>query len=251
MNRIELDGRTAIVTGAARGIGRAIAERLLASGAAVELWDVNGERMAATASELGAHGPVHHAVVDVARAGEVADAVAEAEARRGAVDILVANAGIMGPVKDSWTYTDHEWQVVQDVVLTGTFNCMRAVLPAMLGRGYGRIVSTASISGKEGSPGIACYSAAKAGVIGLTKAVAREVATKGVLVNCITPGTFDTEMVREASTPELREYGRQRLPMGRFGRVEEIGALVAWLCSEDCSFSTAGVFDISGGRSSH
>ena len=251
MNQIDLAGRTALVTGAARGIGRGISERLLRSGAKVELWDTNDSALATAATELAELGAVRHSIVDVTRSPEIEAAASAVESQWGAIDILVNNAGILGPVKDSWMHTDEEWQAVLDVILTGTFLCSRAVLPGMLARGYGRIVNIASTSGKEGSPRLPSYSAAKAGVIGLTKAMAREVAKRGVTINCITPATIDTEMTRESSTPEMRKYGLERIPMGRFGTVEELAALAAWLCSEECSFSTAGVFDASGGRSSH
>ena len=251
MNRIDLAGRTAIVTGAARGIGRAIAERLVRSGAAVEMWDANGDALATAAAELAELGAVRHSPVDVTRSAAIEAAAGAAESQWGAIDILVNNAGILGPVKDSWTHTEEDWRLVLDVVLTGTFRCSRAVLPGMLTRGYGRIVNVASISGKEGSPGLSPYTAAKAGVIGLTKSMAREVAKRGVTINCITPGTVDTAMVRDGFTPALLSYAKERIPMGRFGTVEEMAALAAWLCSADCAFSTGGVFDASGGRSSY
>ena len=251
MNQIDLVGRKAIVTGAGRGIGRAIAERLLRSGAAAELWDMDEGRLAEAARTLRELGEVASAVVDVTDTARVDAAAAAAAERWGRIDILVNNAGILGPIKPSWEHTDEEWQKVVDILLTGVFKCSRAVVGGMIERGYGRVVNIASASGKEGSPGMPAYSAAKGGVMALTKTMGRDLAQLGVLVNCITPATIETEMVRQQSTPEMRAYGLARIPMGRFGEVDEIAALAAWLCSEDCSFSTCGVFDASGGRSTY
>ena len=250
-NRIDLHGRKAVVTGAARGIGLAIAERLLDSGAAVSLWDVDGPRLAESARALSGRGEMDARIVDVTKSDSVDRAAAELDRRWNGIDVLVNNAGILGPIKDSWTHTNEDWRGVIEVVLTGTFLCTRAMIVGMVARSYGRIVNIASVSGKEGSPGLPAYSAAKAGVIGLTKSMAREVAHTGVHINCITPATIDTEMVREQSTPDMIAYGLARIPMARLGRSEEIAALAAWLASEECSFTTGGVFDASGGRSSY
>ena len=194
MNAIDLKGRNAIVTGGAQGIGRAIAERLLGSGAAVALWDQDAELLAATAQELADHGEVSTAVVDVTDAAAVAGAFASAVERHGGADIMVNNAGIAGPTMPSWEYPLDEWRSVVDVDLNGVYYCCRAALPHMRERDYGRIVNVASIAGKEGNPNAAAYSAAKAGVIALTKSLAKETADRNIAVNCITPAAAKTRI---------------------------------------------------------
>jgi 3-oxoacyl-[acyl-carrier protein] reductase len=250
MNNIDLTGRSAVVTGAARGIGHAIAERLLASGARVALWDVDAAAVDVAARALGERGKVHAAVADVTDDISIDAAVTSTVGRFGGIDILVNNAGIAGGSKPSWEFTPAEWRQVIEVDLTGVFLCCRAVVPVMRPRGWGRIVNVASIAGKEGNPNAAHYSAAKAGVIGFTKALGKELATAGVLVNCITPAVIETDILKQI-TPEHVAYMKSKIPMGRFGKVEEAAALVAWLCSEDCSFTTGGVFDLSGGRATY
>ena len=170
--------------------------------------------------------------------------------RFGGIDILVNNAGIAGGSKPSWEFTPDEWRQVIEIDLTGVFLCCRAVVPVMRPRGWGRIVNIASIAGKEGNPNAAHYSAAKAGVIGFTKALGKELATSGILVNCITPAVIETDILKQI-TPQHVEYMRSKIPMGRFGKKEEAAALVAWLCSDECSFTTGGVFDLSGGRATY
>jgi NAD(P)-dependent dehydrogenase (short-subunit alcohol dehydrogenase family) len=243
MNQIDLQDRVAVVTGAARGIGYAIAERLLASGARVSVWD----RDPAAARNLG---DVHIVTVDVTDDGSVQAAARATIEQVGGIDLLVNNAGIAGGSKPSWEFTPEEWRQVIDVDLTGVFLCCRAIVPLMLPRGWGRIVNVASIAGKEGNPNAAHYSAAKAGVIGFTKALGKELATSGILVNCITPAVIETDILKQI-TPQHVEYMRSKIPMGRFGKTGEAAALVAWLCSEDCSFTTGGVFDLSGGRATY
>ena len=250
MNRIDLDGRNAVVTGAARGIGRAIAERLLASGAAVSLWDIDGPALGRSAEELGRLGEAHAVVVDVARPAEVDDALGVTLSRFRAVDILVNNAGVAGPNKKTWEYSPEEWSQVLAIDLTGVFLCCRAVAPHMCERGYGRVVNIASIAGKEGNPNASAYSVAKAGVIALTKSLGKELADSGVIVNCIAPAVVKTDIFAQM-TEEHISYMLSKIPMGRFGRTEEVAALVAWLCSEECSFSTGAVFDLSGGRATY
>ncbi len=251
MNRIDLDGRTGVVTGGATGIGYAIAERLIASGAAVSLWDIDGEGVGAAAETLAAGGgAVHTAVVDVAEPLAVAAGMEAALDRFGGIDLLINNAGIAGPNKKNWEYTVEEWNEVVAIDLTGVFLCCRAVVPHMIERGYGRIVNIASIAGKEGNPNAGAYSAAKAGVIGFTKSLGKELAERGVIVNCVTPAAIETDIFKQV-TKEFIDYMLSKIPMGRFGLTEEAAALVAWLCSSECSFSTGAVFDLSGGRATY
>ena len=250
MNQLDLAGRVAIVTGAARGIGFAIAERMLASGAKCALWDRDAGAVENAAAALADRGEVHTAVADVTDAAAVETAVRATAGRFGAIDVLVNNAGIAGASKPSWELTPEEWRLVVDVDLTGVFLCCRAVVPLMLPRGSGRIVNVASIAGKEGNPNAAHYSAAKAGVIAYTKALGKELATCGILVNCVTPAVIETDILKQMS-PEHVRYMLSKIPMGRFGKVEEAASLVAWLCTADCSFTTGGVFDLSGGRAAY
>jgi 3-oxoacyl-[acyl-carrier protein] reductase len=250
MNLIDLTDQTAIVTGAARGIGLAIATRLLASGARVSLWDRDPAALDQAASTLSARGEAHTAAVDVTDFAAVEAAAAGVERRFGAIHVLVNNAGITGGNRPTWEIPVEEWRLVLDVDLTGVFHCCKAVVPRMLAGNYGRIVNIASIAGKEGNPNAAHYSAAKAGVIGLTKSLGKELARRGVVVNCVTPAVIQTDIFAQM-TPEHIDYMLSRIPMGRFGQKEEAAALVAWLCSRECSFSTGAVFDLSGGRATY
>jgi 3-oxoacyl-[acyl-carrier protein] reductase len=247
MNKIDLAGRKAVVTGGARGIGLAIAGRFMTSGAEVSLWDMDTAALDAAVKRLAPIGKAHMTTVDVTDAGAVTAAANAAIGQMGKVDILVNNAGIAGASKMTWEYTPEEWRKVIDIDLTGPFLCSRAIVPGMIAQKYGRIVNTASIAGKEGNPNAAAYSAAKAGLIGLTKSLGKELAQAGVLVNCITPAAAKTEIFNQISEQHI-QYMLSKIPMGRFVEVNEIAALAAWLASEDCSFTTGGVFDISGGR---
>jgi 2-dehydro-3-deoxy-L-rhamnonate dehydrogenase (NAD+) len=241
-----VNGRVAIVTGAARGIGLAAAALLAERGARVAAVDVDADRVHAEALRVGAE-PF---VADVTGRADVERVVGEVELRLGPVDILVNNAGIAGRSVPTWDLTDEDWSSVVALNLTGPFLCCRAVLPGMRERGWGRIVNVASIAGKEGNPNAVPYSATKAGVIGMTKAIAKEVATDGVLVNCITPAVIRTEILGQVSEEHL-EYMLSKIPMRRPGEVEEVARLIAWLASDECSFSTGAVFDISGGRATY
>jgi 3-oxoacyl-[acyl-carrier protein] reductase len=250
MNRIDLAGRRAVVTGGAQGIGRAVAERLLASGAAVSLWDRDVGLLAVTAAELGDRGTVHQAGVDVTSPEGVAAATSAAAAALGGLDILVANAGITGPNVTLWEYPVDAWRQVLEVNLTGVFLCCRAVVPLMVRQKYGRIVNVASIAGKEGNPNASAYSASKAGVIALTKSLGKELAGYDIAVNCITPAAARTRLF-EQMTQDHIDYMLSKIPRGRFLLVEEVASMVAWLVSQENAFTTGAVFDLSGGRATY
>jgi NAD(P)-dependent dehydrogenase (short-subunit alcohol dehydrogenase family) len=250
MNNIDLTHRQAIVTGGARGIGLAIARRLLASGASVSLWDVDVAALGQAAEELKALGTVHTAVVDVTNA-DSAQAGADSSAQAlGKLDILVNNAGIAGSNARTWEADPKEWRRVLDINLTGPFHCCRAVIPHLLRNGYGRIVNIASIAGKEGNPNAAHYSASKAGVIALTKSLGKELAGYDIAVNCITPAAARTAIFDQMKQEHI-DYMLSKIPRARFVKVEEIAALAAWCASADNSFTTGAVFDISGGRATY
>ena len=244
MNHLNLAGRVAIVTGGARGIGLAIARRAAESGAAVAIWDIDrvaAESAAATLERASAH------VLDLTDEAAIGAALAATYAAYGRVDILVNNAGITGGNAPSWELPTAEWKRVIEVNLVAPFMVTRAVVPRMIDAGYGRVVNIASIAGKEGNPNASHYSASKAGLIGFTKSLGKELAKTGVLANCITPAAAETDIFHQM-TPEQIAWMRSKIPMDRFVKVEEIAALACWLASEDCSFSTGAVFDISGGR---
>ena len=240
--------KTALVTGAARGIGLAIASRLAADGARVALLDLDGAAADAAAKKVG--GGAIALAADVTKASEVDAAVKRVVDAWGRLDILVNNAGITGRSFPIWELSDEDWRRVIDADLTSVFLCCRAAVRVMLGQGGGRIINIASIAGKEGNPTLVPYSAAKAGVIGLTKALAKEVCTRGILVHAIAPAVIGTELLRqmEKSTVDLLV---SKIPMGRVGRPEEVAALAAWLASDDCSFTTGAVHDLSGGRATY
>lgn len=246
MNQIDLKGRTAVVTGGAQGIGHAIASRLLASGARVILWDIDRAKLDAAVAELGRQGAVTGDVVELTDDA----AVAAATAKAGEVDILVNNAGITGGNATTWELDPAVWRRVIEVNLVAPYLTCRHLAPKMAARGWGRIVNIASVAGKEGNPNASHYSASKAGLIALTKSLAKELATKNVLVNAVTPAVAKTAMF-EQMTEQHIAYMLGKIPMGRFLMPDEIAAMVAWLCSEDCSFSTGAVFDITGGRATY
>jgi 2-dehydro-3-deoxy-L-rhamnonate dehydrogenase (NAD+) len=250
MNRIHLDGRRAVVTGGGQGIGRAIAERLLASGAAVALWDRDRPLVEVTRAALAGQGDVLAVAVDVTDLAAVEAAARETTHGIGGIDILVNNAGIAGPNHPLWQYPPDAWREVIEIDLNAVFYCCRAVVPQMIERNYGRICNVASIAGKEGNPSASAYAAAKAGVIALTKALGKELATHDIAVNCITPAAARTRIFDQI-TQEFVDYMLTKIPRGRFVKVEEIAAMVAWLVSEENSFTTGAVFDLSGGRATY
>lgn len=246
MNSYDLQGRVAVITGGARGIGLAVAERCAASGAKVALWDVDLAEAEAQAKRLGGFA----AKVDVTSEAEIAAALAATEAALGPVELLVANAGITGPNALVEDYPIAAWRQVIEIDLTGVFLTNRAVIKGMRARDYGRIVNIASVAGKEGNPNAAAYSAAKAGVIGLTKSLGKELAKTGIRVNAVTPAAAKTDIFKQMTEAQIA-YMLSKIPMERFVEVGEIAALVCWLLSEDCSFSTGAVFDVTGGRSTY
>lgn len=245
-----LSNRHAIVTGAARGIGRAIAIRLLCEGASVCLWDLDAAALEEAKQALSELGTVITATVDVTCENSVKSATDQTLARFGKIDLLVNNAGIAGNNAKLWELQPDEWRRVMEINLTGPFLVCRSLVPHLLKNGYGRIVNIASIAGKEGNPNASHYSASKAGVIALTKSLGKELATSNILVNCITPAVIETDILQQC-TPQHVEYMLSKIPMGRFGQKQEAAALVTWLCSEDCSFTTGAVFDLSGGRATY
>ena len=249
MNQIDLKGRVAVITGGAQGIGYATAERMLRSGAAVVLWDIDRGKLDEAVKSLSALGSCRGAVVELTDDAAVAAATA-ATAAAGRIDILVNNAGITGGNGTTWELDPAVWKRVIDVNLIGPYLTCRHVVPVMLQAGYGRIVNIASVAGKEGNPNASHYSASKAGLIALTKSLGKELANKGILVNAIAPAAARTAMFDQMSQQHL-DYMLSKIPMGRFLEVQEIAAMVSWLSSEDCSFSTGAVFDITGGRSTY
>jgi 2-dehydro-3-deoxy-L-rhamnonate dehydrogenase (NAD+) len=250
LNNFDLRGRRAVVTGAAQGFGRAITERFLASGASVAIWDLDAEETGKTARALASQGTVFTQTVDVSNLTDVDAAAAATADALGGIDILVANAGIAGPNHKTWEYPPEEWRRVIDVDLMSVFYCCRAVIPFMLRQQYGRIVTISSVAGKEGNANASAYSTAKAGVIALTKSLGKELAGENVAVNCITPAAAKTRIFEQMSQSHL-DWMLSKIPRGRFLQIEELASLAAWLASEENSFSTGAVFDISGGRSTY
>jgi 3-oxoacyl-[acyl-carrier protein] reductase len=248
MNQLDFAGRHAVVTGGAAGLGFGIAQRLIASGGSVTLWDRDEAAARKACAALGAN--AFAVKVDVAQQPSVASAVAATLTQSPRIDALVNSAGITGPNTRLWDYPVDDWRQVMDVNINGVFLCCREVVAHMRSQGYGRIVNIASVAGKEGNPNASAYSASKAAVIALTKSLGKELADTGIRVNCVTPAAVKTAIF-DQMTPEHIAFMLSKIPMGRFGTVEEIAAMVGWLCTEDCSFSTGAVFDLSGGRSTY
>ena len=243
-----MNGRHAVITGGATGLGYAIAQRMLASGASVTLWDRDTQALAKACAELGPK--AHGVTVDVAEHASVVAAVGQTLTQSAVIDALVNSAGITGPNTKVWSYPVADWQQVMQVNLNGLFYCCREITPHMRERNYGRIVNIASVAGKDGNPNASAYSASKAAVMALTKSLGKELADTGVRVNCVTPAAVKTAIFDQMS-PEHIAFMLSKIPMARFGTPEEVAAMVSWLCTEDCSFSTGAVFDLSGGRSTY
>ena len=250
MNQLDLKGRVAVVTGGAQGIGYATAQRMLASGASVVLWDMDAPLLAQASEALGTLGRVGTAQVELTDEAAVARAAAQAVAEFGRIDILVNNAGITGGNASTWELPPEMWRRVIEVNLIAPYLTCRAVVPQMLTQGYGRIVNVASVAGKEGNPNASHYSASKAGLIALTKSLGKELATRGILVNAVAPAAAKTAMF-DTMKPEFIAYMLGKIPMNRFVEVQEIAAGICWLASEDCSFTTGSVLDLSGGRATY
>lgn len=248
MNQIDLNGHVAIVTGGAQGIGRAVVERFAASGATVEIWDLDGDLAEETAAAIGEK--VGGRAVDVTDAEGVVKAAKAVEAAHGPIDILVTSAGIAGPNTQLWNYPLADWQKIMKINVDGTFHCCRAVVPSMIAQGYGRIVTIASIAGKEGNPNASAYSASKAAVIGLTKSLGKELAGYDIAVNAVTPAAARTRIF-DQMTEEHIGFMLSKIPRNRFLETRELAAMVAWLCSAENSFTTGSVFDASGGRATY
>jgi 2-dehydro-3-deoxy-L-rhamnonate dehydrogenase (NAD+) len=247
MNQLDFAGRTAVITGGAAGIGLAVARRLATSGAKIALWDRDAAALSLAKREQRF---AYTEVVDVADAGGVERATVATEKAFGGIDVLVCSAGVAGANHMTWDYPLDEWRKVIDVNLHGVFYCNRAVVPVMQRHDYGRIVNIASIAGKEGNPTASAYSASKAAVIGLTKSLGKELAKTGIRVNCVTPAAVRTAIFDQITQQHI-DFMLSKIPMGRFGTVDEIASLVCWLASEECSFSTGAVFDVSGGRATY
>ena len=248
MNALDFRGRSAVITGGASGIGLAVAQRLAAGGATVALWDRDPSALAAAKATLPE--ATRTLAVDVADADAVAGAAETTAVDLGRIDILVCSAGITGPNVPVWDYPVDRWCQVIDVNLNGLFYCNRAIVPVMIANDYGRIVNIASVAGKEGNPNASAYSTSKAGAIGLTKSLGKELAKTGIRVNCVTPAAVRTAIFNQM-TQQLIDFMLTKIPMGRFGTVDEVASLICWLASEECSFSTGAVFDISGGRATY
>ncbi len=249
MNSIDLKGRVAVVTGGASGIGAGVAQRFAASGARVAIWDINPQAAVRAAASLEGAGHLGVAV-DVTDEASVAAATATSVKTFGRLDVLVCSAGITGPNLTTWEYGVADWRKVMEVNINGVFLCNRAVVPEMLKNDYGRIINIASVAGKEGNPNASAYSTSKAAVIGLTKSLGKELAKTGIRVNCVTPAAVKTAIFDQMSQQHI-DFMLSKIPMARFGLIDEIASMIAWLASEECSFSTGAVFDLSGGRATY
>jgi len=237
-------GRTAIITGGASGLGKTVAKRIVAEGGKVAIWDMNQETLGSAKGEIGAS---HAVALDVSDQAAVERAASDSAAALGKVDILVCSAGITGATVPVVEFPVDSWRRVVEINLNGVFYCCRAIVPLMIANGYGRIANVSSVAGKEGNPNASAYSAAKAGVIGLTKSLGKELAGKGVIVNALTPATFESPILEQVPQSQI-DYMRAKIPMGRLGEVDESATMICFMVSEECSFTTASTFDTSGGR---
>ena len=250
MNQLDLKGRVAVITGGAQGIGYAVAERMLKSGASLALWDINEERLLQAKQALGAFGEVAVQVVELTDEASVDAATQSTLTKLGRLDVLVNSAGITGGNGSTWELAPDVWRRVIEVNLVGSYLTCRSVVPHMIKAGYGRIVNIASVAGKEGNPNASHYSASKAGLIGLTKSLGKELAKSGVLVNAVTPAAANTPIF-DSMKQEHIDFMLSKIPMGRFLEVREAASMICWLATEDCAFSTGAVFDLSGGRATY
>ena len=248
MNQYNLKNRIAIVTGGAQGFGYAIAKRFLDSGAEVIIWDIDQKAIDEALINLSSN-KCSHQIVDVTNFNDVSNNIEKLTKEKN-IDIFVNNAGIAGKNAKVWDYPNDEWLKVINLNLNSVFYCCKAIIPYMIKNNYGRIVNIASIAGKEGNPNASAYSAAKAGVIGLTKSLGKELADKNIAVNCVTPAAAETRIFDQI-TQEHIDYMLSKIPRQRFAKVEELASLVTWLAAEENSFSTAAVFDLSGGRATY
>jgi len=248
MNTFDLKGRTAIITGGAQGFGFDIAKRFLQSGAKVIIWDIDSSELIKASKEVNDE-KLSYNVVDISNFEQVNKTVNEI-IKKDNIDILINNAGITGPTATLWDYDVKEWNKIININLTGTFNCCKNIIPNMIKNNYGRIVNVASVAGKDGNANASAYSSAKAGVIGLTKSLGKELADKNIAVNAVTPAGAKTRMLNQMTKDHVQKM-LSKVPRGRFLELEEFTSMICWLSSEENSFSTAAIFDISGGRSTY
>ena len=248
MHQFDLKNRTAIITGGVQGFGFNIAKKFLNSGANVIIWDLDEKKLLSVSKKIN-NPKLSYNVVDISNFEKVNNVILEIE-KFSKIDILVNNAGITGPTTELWNYSLDDWNKVVEINLNGTFNCCKSIVPNMIKNNYGRIVNIASVAGKEGNANASAYSASKAAVIGLTKALGKELAKKNIAVNAITPAGAKTRILDQMSDKHVK-FMLSKVPRGRFLELEELSSLVCWLSSEENSFSTAAVFDISGGRSTY
>ena len=246
MNQIDLNDKTAVITGGAQGFGYSMVERFSQSGAKVVIWDKDQELI----DSLDLPDNVSAVQTDVTSYDSIENSLKETLEKNNKIDILVNNAGIAGPSFKTWEYPIDQWQNVVDIDLTGVFYCCRAITPHMIKNNYGRIVNIASIAGKEGNPNAMPYSAAKAGVIALTKSLGKELSDKNIAVNCVTPAAAKTRIFDQISQEHI-DYMLSKIPRGRFLKVDELASMVSWLVSEENSYTTGAVFDLSGGRATY
>ena len=249
MNHLDLKDRVAIITGGAQGFGLAISKRIIQSGGKVVIWDIDEIAVKAALKEINSN-DLSFKKVDVTNFEEIEKALLETENKLGKIDLFVNNAGITGMNAKVWDYPLDEWKKVIELDLNSTFYCCKAVVPHMIKNNYGRIVNIASIAGKEGNPNASAYSTAKAGVIGFTKSLGKELADKNIAVNCVTPAAAKTRIF-DQMTQEHIDYMLSKIPRNRFAKVDELASLVCWLSCEENSFTTSAVFDLSGGRATY